>query len=346
MATKLTQTGEEVQEILDDANRLISITYSKLVELRDSKALSPGSLYRITDYITTTSQSDTQSAERQFDIIVLALTNDTLSERAWACHHEGDTYFQNSHLESWQIWYSLDNDKTRFAWASSSKGTGVIYRMIDEYNNDCPYDFKNISILNESANGDYLYAIGGVNNESSSGRYFDNKIYPYFDRKFRLNAVAIERHGNDALIYNTVIAPNCDHVVAAGPNIKIGHSSQLVWVSGNSIRIGAKCRDIFLWQAEHTRIGDNCGQINVGGKRPDSENYYLRNVVFDNSVFSINITSPQTASSRARIQNIRVSAGFYGDIDIIVNRGLLYETAVAIDSAGNVKQFCIADIIQ
>ena len=50
----------------------------------------------------------------------------------------------NSNLAAWQLWYSLDNDTERFAWANDSLGHGVIYRMIDEYNNDCPYDFKNI----------------------------------------------------------------------------------------------------------------------------------------------------------------------------------------------------------
>lgn len=37
----------------------------------------------------------------------------------------------------------MDNDTNRFAWADDT-GRGVIYRMIDEWNNDCPYDFKNI----------------------------------------------------------------------------------------------------------------------------------------------------------------------------------------------------------
>ena len=67
-----------------------------------------------------------------------------LNEKARACLHDGDTYFENSNLAAWQLWYSLDNDTERFAWADNSLGHGVIYRMIDEYNNDCPYDFKNI----------------------------------------------------------------------------------------------------------------------------------------------------------------------------------------------------------
>ena len=40
--------------------------------------------------------------------------------------------------------YCLDNDTTRFAWADTAGGKGVIYRMTDEHGNECPYDFKNV----------------------------------------------------------------------------------------------------------------------------------------------------------------------------------------------------------
>ena len=53
-------------------------------------------------------------------------------------------YFASSNLSAWKIWYCLDNDTTRFAWADGTNGKGVIYRMIDEFDNDIPYDFKNI----------------------------------------------------------------------------------------------------------------------------------------------------------------------------------------------------------
>ena len=55
-----------------------------------------------------------------------------------------DTYFADCNLTAWEIKYCLDNDTTRFAWADEGNGTGVIYYMKDEYNNECPYDFKNI----------------------------------------------------------------------------------------------------------------------------------------------------------------------------------------------------------
>ena len=121
------------------------ISWSELKTLRDSSELIPGHQYRITDYQCTTTLEGTQSAGHQFDIIVTADSNNKLNEKARACLHNGDNYFKNSNLAAWQLWYSLDNDTKRFAWADDSiLGRGVIYRMIDEWNNDCPYDFKNI----------------------------------------------------------------------------------------------------------------------------------------------------------------------------------------------------------
>ena len=198
---------------------MINITYANLVELCNNSQLIAGTQYRITDFVTTTAQENTRSAGHQFDVIVTADNENTLNEVARACLHEGETYFSEAgaNLAAWQIWYCLDNDAERFAWAlgesntsayvlcegddipdevrnliikvnviddafvqndikvlfkydladateiylaedgyvyneaersigrySIQNGKGVIYRMIDEWNNDIPYDFKNI----------------------------------------------------------------------------------------------------------------------------------------------------------------------------------------------------------
>jgi len=128
----------------DPANPLVETTWSELKTLRDNGGLVAGQQYRITDYQCTTTTSDTQSAGNQFDIIVTADDASTLNEVARAALHDGDTYFANNDLNAWKLWYCLDNDTTRFAWADDTNGKGVIYRMIDEFNNDVPYDFKNI----------------------------------------------------------------------------------------------------------------------------------------------------------------------------------------------------------
>ena len=134
---------------LSDYTNAVQITYSELKSLRDAGKLVPGQQYRITDYTCTTTQDGTKSAGHVFDIIVTADDESTLNEVARAVKHDGDTYFTNSDLSAWKIWYCLDNDTTRFAWADATNGKGVIYRMIDEFGNDCPYDFKNIQFYRQ-----------------------------------------------------------------------------------------------------------------------------------------------------------------------------------------------------
>ena len=130
------------------------------MSLRDNGELVAGAFYRITDYITTTAQENTQSANHPFDVSVLALSENTLAEEAYAIQSERDTdgYFANSNLSAWKLWYSLDNDTERFAWADEANGKGVIYRMIDEWNNDVPYDFKNIQFKRYILHADDAFA--------------------------------------------------------------------------------------------------------------------------------------------------------------------------------------------
>lgn len=123
---------------------IVETTHAELVTLRDNAQLQPGQLYRITDYVATTTDPESRSANHPFDIIVIADDVDVLNENASAISHEGDTYFAKCHLETWKLKYSIDNDSTRFNWADEENGKGVIYQMIDENNNEMQYDFKGI----------------------------------------------------------------------------------------------------------------------------------------------------------------------------------------------------------
>ena len=150
-ATALTDLDARVVQLEDTGsnqgavpNQTIAISYADLKALRDNAQLVPGQQYRIIDYTCTTVQENTKSAGHVFDIIITADSESVLNEEARAIQHEGDSYFANCDLNTWKIWYCLDNDTTRFTWADTTNGKGVIYRMIDEWNNDIPYDFKNI----------------------------------------------------------------------------------------------------------------------------------------------------------------------------------------------------------
>ena len=124
---------------------IVNINYNKLKELRDNSKLKPSQYYRITDFVTTVANDpEARSAGHPFDIIVMASEKDKLQEECYAIQHEDDTYFANCNLAAWKIWYCLDNNTTKYMWADTANGKGVIYHMIDEWGNDCPYDFKNV----------------------------------------------------------------------------------------------------------------------------------------------------------------------------------------------------------
>ena len=135
---------KKVKEYISSLLPTKSVTYAELKALRDAGKLLAGRKYRITDYVTTTTQTDTRSAGHAFDIIVVADDEHTLNENARAILHKGDTYFASCKLGAWELKYCLDNDTTRFAWADATNGKGVVWWMKDEWNNECYYDFKNI----------------------------------------------------------------------------------------------------------------------------------------------------------------------------------------------------------
>ncbi len=99
-----------------------SVTYAELKNLRDTGTLSAGQWYRITDYSTTVANdAEARSAGHPFDLLVVATGTNTLSEEARAMKSNRDTsnYFAKANLSAWKVWYCLDNDATRFAWADT-----------------------------------------------------------------------------------------------------------------------------------------------------------------------------------------------------------------------------------
>ena len=178
--------------IAEKLDKVIEISYNDLVTLRGSSKLVPGQQYRITDYTCTTTQANTKSTGHQFDIIVTADDESTLNEEARAALHTGDEYFSGCSLNAWKIWYCLDNDTTRFAWADATNGKGVIYRMIDEFNNDVPYDFKNIQFkhpMDKSTYPYYYYTFASDNIEDNTDYSFNisNRCYSNIIREYITN---------------------------------------------------------------------------------------------------------------------------------------------------------------
>ena len=141
-------------DVASALNQLNEITYSNLYNKVQNSQLVPGAKYRITDYETIVETSVYwQSANHPFDIIVTAISENRLDEKATCCLSDRDTsgYFANCGIESWKIKYTIYNDSS-YAWAASN-GKGVIYWMEDNNRNFCPFDFKNIRINPNGGSG-------------------------------------------------------------------------------------------------------------------------------------------------------------------------------------------------
>ena len=143
------------------SDNIIKITYSDLLNSVINSRLIPGMFYRITDYVTKiTGSMDLssiigtarylhfgKSAEHPFDIIVQATGVSTLNENAKAALHVGDTYFEYSNLDAWELKYDVRNNREKYTWADPVNGKGVIWWMKDEFGNEAGYDFKNVLSL-------------------------------------------------------------------------------------------------------------------------------------------------------------------------------------------------------
>lgn len=212
-------------------------TWSQIKGLRDSGRLSPGTQYRITDYVATTTQAGTGSANHPFDIIVIALTEATLSEEARATIHEGDTYFSRAgaKLESWVVKYCIDNDAARFAWADTVNGKGVVYYMCDEHGNALPYDFKGIqfkrykiTVTNDilsNINGMYVGIIGG-----GEGYTSDENDYKWY-YSFSLLGNTFD----DEIVDASIFADATQNNVILNPRDDARRLNDVVFANGNAL---------------------------------------------------------------------------------------------------------------
>lgn len=195
---------------------IIETTYAELVAAKNGGTLAKGAWYRITDYVTTTVQSNTQSAGHAFDVIVRADSESVLNENAFAIQHEGDTYFANQKLSSWELKYDINNDTTKYAWADATNGKGVIYYMKDENDNECPYDFKNIQFKvganRQAGTVDnvfyFTFSVATGTNDATVTDHSLNGAYCY-GNKMGLYVPSNKRSLNANVFRNTYAVGNC-----------------------------------------------------------------------------------------------------------------------------------------
>ena len=397
----------------------VKITWSELKALRGNSQLVAGTWYRITDYTCTTTQEGTRSAGHPFDVIVRADSENKLNEEAFAIQHEGDTYFADRNLSAWKIWYCLDNDTNRFAWADATNGKGVIYRMIDEFNNDVPYDFKNIQFkryildannaiatdvakdgelnavktrLGEMSHrihtslwyyGSYVSDVYPAADENTKyvpfGDIFyngdgpgvlcpineanSNWFYTFSDTSFNDNTLTGQ--GN---VHDNVVKSNKYALVTIDGEGRYSFEEQENICLNDIIFIGNDCNsNSFGNNCYSNSFGNNCYSNSFGNycyynsfgnycyyikfasssSATTKYNYYKQNH-FGGGCQYIIFRGAETASLSAQVQNynfvqgLQGTSGAYLTIDGVRNRN--YETKVAKNSSGEIKQYCEADL--
>lgn len=171
----------------------------------------------------------------------------------------------------------------------SYSGTGVIYRMIDEFGNDCPYDFKNIRFRHpidaEDVSYYYtfsLYKYGNTNytdasllfSDSDTSSVLDSKPMCYnniinsyiVDKSYRLpNNICITQ--NNTSVYNNRFGTNCrnNFLGIACNNNSFGYGSHDNHLTdncgGNSF--GSGCYDNILDSSDGNSFGYSCYNHNL-----------------------------------------------------------------------------------
>lgn len=460
-----------------ETSKYIEVEYNALKELRDSGNLKPGSLYRITDYVTTTSQSETRSAGNQFDIIIQAISENILSEDAKAIQssvvlsseiafirlYENDTiskahfyiedtgsfiwidfdetwgdiyakssklsvgdkvyytpdydneagevvsvvdYFADSNLAAWKLKYCLDNDENRFTWAkgiylspvshnkyirvfyntdhesyiyvrqaqldnengiawayndgttdvsiksyansgnenldtddiiytqseniyigqildmlgspvtvidfSENQGKGVIYEMVDEYNNECPYDFKNIQFLRDT--------IWFDDNSNWTARVFTDTIFEdydeynhyyytfsYINEDFQTRDASIKEGNKINKVYNNIIkccnyqeSKKLNNIIIVATYVDFANDTRAI-ITNNFFDYN--CSDISLGNdIQYNKIEGDCVNSVIAGE-------FYRNILYN--CMYINITSDSYNCEFRNIDDVGIQDGTF-----------------------------------
>ena len=186
---------------------------------------------------------------------------------------------------AWELKYCLDNDTDRFAWADEENGKGVIYWMRDEYYNEAPYDFKNITFdmstihgENEHINEFSRYNLHAI--DIGSYKFFTFSMLLKYEKTFAVNDMTVydgdnyhgekfQSKGNIVRAYfndNGTQELNFNIIIVLGDllldavNVEFGR-----WTLGNivarfarSVIIGNNCSCNLFGSVANSSFGDSC----------------------------------------------------------------------------------------
>lgn len=152
-------------------------------------------------------------------------------------------------------------------------GKGVVYWMKDEFNNECPYDFKGIVMkAYGTTDGVYRYTFDGYSygthdDGSIHGAISNNRIMPAsgggHPKSYRINMIV-------AASSNNTFMDECHHITVEGYYNTFGHGCFMNYIQGSRNTFGPWCTG--------NRVSGNNNVF--GGGSTDNVLYYCDNNVF------------------------------------------------------------------
>lgn len=321
-------------KILDSLTKPTYTTYAKLKELVVGKKLNILSTYIITDYLPVLSSTYSQTAQStdksQFALMLIANTNSTFFHECLAVDLvKGDqSNLSIANVRNLKILYDFNNDETKYDWIADGIGNGVIYRMVDEYGNDCPYDFYNIKF---NFGGKYYYTFSEI---SGNGVNFYKDAFTncciepvYINHTMTLpqNYMSIV---DQAFTYDI----HDIHIKGSGNKIEVSfeessnspYACNNIQIYSNNVYLKDRCENIYIGNncqfdgvpisGSNIKIGNNC-QINGGyitgsniqiGNRID-QNSFIAGLEIDGT--NINIGSDCTIDPGVQITGSDITIG-------------------------------------
>ena len=196
-----TEDGAAILEALNLINQkldamavdgIVKITHSELVELQNDNKLIPGQKYQITDYALVTKPSAYfRSNGTRFDLVLEAIDENRFKEQCYAKHNPNTSTLSKDVIDKLQIWYELQPDTRHYDFLDPEKHKGCITRLIDEYNNDAPYDHISLEYAMRDVqcdgqvinHGDFLgeSLVSKIVEDPMAGPYTQNFLYPWID---------------------------------------------------------------------------------------------------------------------------------------------------------------------
>lgn len=323
---------------------LVEVKYADFVSLINTNGLISGAWYRITDYTCTLNADMASNVKcpanaKYFDILVLALTTSVVSEECRAMRHDVSSDFTSSNLLNWKIWYTYKNDYDKYTWANAN-GKGVIYRMIDDFGNEAPYDFKNIMFKDSPTSSTYKFTFNHPTNNtdlSITKSCTNNVIKAYsINGRYYLNNIVITSSTN---IYNNTFDDDCHDIRISNNATNNRFESEC-----NNIQMGENCsNNLFGSNCDHIYMGDECFNNEFGeechyvvfghwntntptslDKLTPTAKGHFKTIRLDNTVSYISLdlaTAATNPTASQYLNHIRIHGGVFGGVRSIETNG-------------------------